>query len=108
MSEQHVLIVVDMQNGVFASPRYDRSGRAERINQLIDRAGRVIFIQHAEGDMTEGSEFWQILPELHHPQGAISVTKTACDSFYRTSLDNVLQELNATRLPSAVVQRIIA
>lgn len=97
MSEQQVLIVIDMQNGVFISPRYDRSGRAECINQLIDRAGRVIFIQHAEGEMSEGSEFWQVLPELHQPEGAISVTKTACDSFYRTTLESVLLELNATR-----------
>lgn len=97
MSEQRVLIVVDMQNGVFASPRYDRSGRVEQINQLIARAGRVIFIQHAEGEMTEGSEYWQVLPELHLPEDALSVTKTACDSFYRTSLDHVLQEqLNVT------------
>lgn len=97
MAEQNVLIVVDMQNGVFESERYDRAGRAALINQLIDRAGRVIFIQHAEGEMTEGSALWDILPELHRPEGAISVTKTACDSFYRTTLESVLKELDTTR-----------
>lgn len=98
MTGKNVLIVVDMQNGVFASPRYDRSGRTALINQLIDRAGRIIFIQHAEGEMTEGSEFWQVLPELHQPAGSVYVTKTACDSFYRTRLDEVLKDLNATGL----------
>jgi len=93
---ENVLIVVDMQNGVFASPRYDRSGRTALINRLIDRAVHIIFIQHAEGEMTEGSELWQVLPELHQPAGSVSVTKTACDSFYRTRLDDVLKDLNAT------------
>lgn len=96
MAEQNVLIVVDMQNGVFASERRDRAGRVAQINRLIDQAGRVIFIQHAEGDMSEGSALWDLLPELHRPDDAISVTKTACDSFYRTGLEAVLNDLQAT------------
>ncbi|CQJ62128.1 isochorismatase family protein [Yersinia rohdei] len=98
MAKDHVVIVVDMQNGVFATPRFDREGRVARINQLIDHASQVIFIQHIEDEMTEGSELWQLLAELHQPEHAISVNKTACDSFYRTSLDEVLAQLGATHL----------
>ncbi len=98
MTKEKVVIVIDMQNGVLANPRFDREGRVTRINQLIDHADQVIFIQHIEDDMTEGSELWQLLPELHHPESAISVNKTACDSFYRTSLDNVIAKLGATHL----------
>lgn len=47
--KNNVLIVVDMQVGVLAMPRYDREGKAALINQLIDAADVVIFIQHAEG-----------------------------------------------------------
>ncbi|TCL05904.1 MULTISPECIES: isochorismatase family protein [Sodalis] len=98
MTGNSLLLVIDMQNGVFATPRFDRAGRVARINQLTARAGQTIFIQHAEGDMAEGSELWQLLPELHRPAGAISVTKTACDAFYRTPLDNILAELGITHL----------
>ncbi|GAA3887720.1 hypothetical protein GCM10022405_11580 [Gibbsiella dentisursi] len=83
------MIVVDMQNGVFATPRHDREGKANLINQLIAAAGRTIFIQHIEGEMVEGSELWQILPELEQPNGAIYVNKTACDAFWNTKLTDV-------------------
>ncbi|PEH54900.1 MULTISPECIES: isochorismatase family protein [Yersinia] len=98
MTREKVVIVIDMQNGVFAHPRFDRAGRIVHINQLIDHADQVIFIQHIEDEMTEGSELWQLLPELHQPESAISVNKTACDSFYRTSLDNIIAKLGATHL----------
>lgn len=98
MTEKNLLLVIDMQNGVFATPRFDRSGRVARINQLTAHAGQTLFIQHAEGEMTEGSELWQLLPELHRPAGALSLTKTACDAFYRTRLDEMLAELGITHL----------
>ncbi len=39
-----VVVVVDMQNGVLASPRFDRDGRCQRINQLTAAADQVIFL----------------------------------------------------------------
>ncbi|QHB33911.1 isochorismatase family protein [Yersinia canariae] len=98
MIKENIVIVIDMQIGVFANPRFDSLGRIARINQLTDHADQIIFIQHIEGEMTEGSELWQLLPELYRPEGAIYVNKTACDSFYRTSLDNVIAELGTTHL----------
>lgn len=88
-----LLIVVDMQNGVFATPRHDREDKATLINQLIVAAERTIFIQHIEGEMAEGSELWQILPELEQPDGAIYVNKTACDAFWNTKLADLLSQL---------------
>ncbi|MFE8103092.1 isochorismatase family protein [Brenneria goodwinii] len=93
-----LLIVVDMQNGVFATPRYDREGRANLINRLVSAADQTIFIQHIEGEMTEGSELWRILPELAQPDGAIYVNKTACDAFWNTELENVLSRLDANNV----------
>lgn len=98
MAEKNVLVVIDMQNGVFATPRYDRVGRTARVNRLSAAADQTIFIQHIEGEMTEESELWQLLPELHRPAGAITVTKIACDAFYRTRLETVLAELGVTHL----------
>ncbi len=81
-----VVVVVDMQNGVLASPRFDRDGRCQRINQLTAAADQVIFIQHVEPGLEVNSEGWQIVPELDQPANAIYVNKTACDSFWQTDL----------------------
>lgn len=91
--KNNVLVVVDMQVGVFAVPRYDKQGKAALINQLIDAADAVIFIQHAEGEMCVDGDLWQIIPELHQPAHAHYVTKTACDAFWHTTLDDLLQRL---------------
>ncbi|MEQ9994771.1 isochorismatase family protein [Pectobacterium versatile] len=93
-----VLIVIDMQNAVFATPRARQAQTVALINQLSDAADRTIFIQHEEDGMLSGSEGWQLLPELHQPEGSLSITKTACDAFYRTSLADVLTELGVNHL----------
>ena len=45
--------------------------------------------------MSEGSALWEIVPELHRPADALYVTKTACDAFWNTSLEEVLDRLHA-------------
>ena len=56
MSEKRVVMVVDMQIGVFATPRINRDACVERINQLTRAADLTIFIQHTEaGGLEEGS-----------------------------------------------------
>lgn len=91
MPAQRVLMVIDMQNGVFETPRFNRETCATRINQLIDAAEIVIFIQHTEPGFEQGSAAFGLLPELIQPTNALYVTKTACDAFYRTELDELLQ-----------------
>lgn len=98
MAAKRVVMVVDMQNGVFATPRIERERCAAQINRLINAADTVIFIQHCEeGGLEEGSEGFALLPELHQPAGALFVTKTACDAFYRTRLEEVLREHHITQ-----------
>lgn len=92
MPASRVLMVIDMQNGVFASPRINREICASRINQLIQAADKVIFIQHAEEGLEPGSEGFDLLPELIQPADSLYVTKTACDAFYRTNLEEVLRD----------------
>ncbi len=93
MVDKRVVMVVDMQNGVFATERIRRAECVARINQLTAAAETVIFIQHAEaGGLEEGSEGFALLPELKQPENALYVTKTACDAFYQTRLENVLRE----------------
>lgn len=98
MSDKRVVMVVDMQNGVFATPRLHRETCSARINQLTQTADIVIFIQHIEdGGLEEGSEGFQLLPELYQPENALYVTKTACDGFYKTRLAEVLREHDITQ-----------
>lgn len=93
MSEKHVVMVIDMQNGVFATPRRQRQECVAKINRLMGAADRVIFIQHIEdGGLEEGSEGFALLSELEQPANALYVTKTACDAFYQTRLEQVLAE----------------
>ncbi|ADD75442.1 Hypothetical Protein PANA_0275 [Pantoea ananatis LMG 20103] len=93
---QRVVMVVDMQNGVFESPRFDRAGRVAQINRLIRQADITLFIQHREGNMIEGSHAFALLPEIEQPQNAYYVTKTACDSFWQTTLASLLSTLAIT------------
>ncbi|ELN2739321.1 isochorismatase family protein [Pluralibacter gergoviae] len=93
MTEPRVVMVVDMQNGVFATPRYQRDACVRQINRLTRQADLVIFIRHAQaGGLEEGSEGFALLPELEQPSGALYVTKTACDAFYSTDLEQVLAQ----------------
>lgn len=48
MSEKRVVMVVDMQNGVFETPRHQREKCVSLISQLTQAADKVIFIQHTE------------------------------------------------------------
>lgn len=97
MSDKRVVMVVDMQQGVFATPRIQREQCVEQINRLTQAADTVIFIQHIEdGGLEEGSDGFQLLPDLYQPAGALYVTKTACDSFYQTRLADVLNEHGIT------------
>ncbi|MGP4131035.1 hypothetical protein OJE16_15280 [Pantoea tagorei] len=43
MMSLKTVVVVDMQNGVFATPRFDQAGCTARINQLTEAADRTIF-----------------------------------------------------------------
>lgn len=108
MSEKRVVLVVDMQNGVFKTPRHQSEKCVSLINQLTRAAEAVIFIQHTEaGGLEEGSEGFALLPDLNQPAGAFYVTKTACDAFYNTSLEALLRERGSMNLLSAAARRII-
>lgn len=89
---QRVVLVVDMQNGVFSSPRFDKAGRVAQINRLTARADIPLFIQHREGTMCEGNEAFELLTEIAQPAGAHYITKTACDSFWQTGLAAQLEQ----------------
>ena len=70
-----VALVVDMQVGVFATPRLDEAGTVARINAqtaaVRAHGGRVVFIRHTDAadGLAEGSDAWQVLPSMVREAG---------------------------------------
>ncbi len=95
------LLVVDVQNGVVAEA-HDRDAVVANIGRLVDRAREaatpVIWIQHADDGLPEGSEAWQYVPELRRRDGEPLVHKHYGDSFEDTSLEAELAERGVGRL----------
>ena len=101
------LLIIDMQKGSFKpyTLRHDTLGTIDRINSL-SAAFRtnhypVIFIQHdgtRENCFLPGAEDWEILPELERLPNDITISKTANDAFYKTSLQETLSEKSITEL----------
>ena len=89
------LLVIDVQNGV-VDGAHDRDGVISRIGSLVERARDadvpVIWVQHADEDMPEGSEEWQYVAELQRRDEEPLVPKQYGDSFEDTTLEELLAE----------------
>jgi nicotinamidase-related amidase len=95
------LLVIDVQNGVVAgTPRRDEV--IANINTLVERARGeqvpVIWVQHSDDGLKEGSEEWQYVPELVRDEGEPLVHKHHGDSFEGTDLESLLAERGVGRL----------
>ena len=95
------LLVVDVQNGVVEGA----PGRDEvvaNIGSLVERARReevpVVWVQHSSDALVQGSDEWQIVPELSPDAAEPLVPKVYGDSFEETSLESVLADLGVGRL----------
>ncbi|ASG05482.1 MULTISPECIES: cysteine hydrolase family protein [Vibrio] len=95
------VLVIDVQNILFdPTPQpFERNEVLTRINKVTDWARQkdisVIFIQHEQtGTPIEyGSEGWQLQSSLHVESSDHFIRKTTPDSFLRTNLESLLQEL---------------
>ncbi len=99
-----VLLVIDMQQGLFDNPRHQDAQVIANINLLADRVrgqhGRVIYVQHDEpgSELEPGSAGWQLHADLAPSPHDSRVRKTACDSFLDTELGFLLAEQSVDRL----------
>ncbi|MGF6743203.1 cysteine hydrolase family protein [Paraburkholderia atlantica] len=95
------LLVIDLQNAVVANA-YRRNEVLDAVNVLIERARTarvpVVWIQHTDDDLTEGSEAWQIVAELVPGPGEAIVEKSYRDAFEDTDLEQVLSRLGVGQL----------
>jgi len=99
------LIVIDMQQSLFASPKHDAAGTIARINRFAERVrsanGVVVWVQHCgpDGDAFDPNQpGWRLLPELRPQATDHFVRKTNCDAFLDTDLADSLAAENINRL----------
>ena len=95
------VVVIDVQNGVVhGAPRRDEV--IANINTVVDRARAadvpVVWVQHQAENLPEGSEQWQVVPELVMADGEPVVHKRYGDSFEATSLEDELAARGVGRL----------
>lgn len=95
------LVVIDVQNGVM-SGAHDRGGVINNITTLVDRARRegvaLVWVQHTSNELAEGSEAWQLVPELSPRETEPLVHKEYGDSFEDTDLEALLAERRIGKL----------
>lgn len=96
-----------MQRGSFTpdAARFDVDGLVARLNALSERVRAsdclVVFVQHngPVGDPHHpDKEGWQLLASLETRPSDAVVTKTACDAFLGTTLEQVLGDNEIERL----------
>ncbi len=101
------LLVVDVQNDVVAHA-HNRDGVIANIVGLVDRARTeqvpVVWVQHSDADMPEGSDGWQYVPELTPQAKEPVVHKRYGDSFEDTELEAILAEREVGHLVVAGAQ----
>ena len=95
------LLIVDVQRDVVANA-HDRDGVIANINAVLakarDAAVPVIWIQHADDGLPEGSDGWQYVDELQRAESEPLVHKHYGDSFEETELESLLAEHKVGRL----------
>jgi nicotinamidase-related amidase len=101
------LLVVDVQNGVVGSA-HERDAVVANIGSLVDKARRedvpVIWVQHSDDGLAQGSEEWLIVPELAPDESEPLVHKHYGDAFEDTELEDALSRLGVGRLIVAGAQ----
>jgi nicotinamidase-related amidase len=95
------LLVIDVQNNVVAGA-HERDAVVANVASLVDRARAqqvpVIWVQHADDQLQEGTEGWEYVPELEQAEGEPVVHKHYGDSFEDTILESELAERGVGRV----------
>jgi nicotinamidase-related amidase len=95
------LVVIDMQRGVVADA-FEVDRVVANINTLVERARAaevpVVWVQHADDDLPEGSDAWQYVDELVRADDEPLVHKHYGDSFEETDLESILADRQVGRL----------
>lgn len=100
-----VLVVMDMQKGLFSVTRHNAEKVVDHINRLghiiRKNGGCVIHVQHnglAEDGLQRGMDGWQILESIEVSLADLVIEKSTCDAFYGTDLDTELRKLSPQKV----------
>ncbi len=95
------LLVVDVQNDVVANA-CRRDDVIANIETLVAHARTeqvpVIWVQHSDDELVEGSDGWQYVPELRRQASEALVHKRYGDAFEDTTLESELTKRHVGRL----------
>jgi nicotinamidase-related amidase len=98
---QSVLLVVDVQVGVMREA-WEADRVLANVSRVVARARRagapVVWIQHADAELVDGSADWQWATEVRPETGEPVIAKHFNSAFEQTTLEATLAELGATRL----------
>ncbi len=101
------LLVIDVQKGVVAG-NHQRDEVVGNISTLVDKARAeevpVIWVQHSDDELPQGSEKWQYVDELQRSESEPLVHKRYGDSFEDTDLESQLSARGVGRLVVAGAQ----
>jgi nicotinamidase-related amidase len=95
------LLVIDMQRNVVVNA-HEVDAVVANINTLVDKARAesvaVVWVQHSDSDMPEGSAGWEFVDELVRNDDEPLVHKSFGDSFEDTNLESLLAERDVGRV----------
>lgn len=99
-----VLLVVDVQAGVMQNA-WDASRVIKNIALAVEKARAqgvpVIWVQHADEEIRDGSPEWQWVPELVPLPDELLIHKQFNSAFEHTTLEDELTKLGATHIALA-------
>ncbi|PHB19695.1 cysteine hydrolase [Bacillus pseudomycoides] len=99
-----VLIVIDLQNGVCYSGDhlFDLRNLLTKVNNRIalyrELHKPIIFVQHCDEELVPEEEPWAINANLDVQEQDFFVRKIHANSFYKTNLKNLLDQLAVHRI----------
>ena len=95
------LLVVDVQNGAVEGA-HERDAVVANVGTVVEKARAaevpVVWVRHSSDNLAQGSEEWEIVPELSPDESEPVVEKRYPDSFEETTLESVLAECGVGRL----------
>lgn len=110
--EETALLVIDVQRALFTRPNpiHKASQLIQTIKDLVERAHlygvKVIYVQHAnQSILQEGTEGWQIHPELVPVDKDTVIQKTQGNTFLGTQLQSVLE---AYRIENLLIAGLVS
>jgi len=99
--DQAVLLVVDVQTGVMHSA-WESARIIQNIGTVVEKArGQhipVIWVQHTDEELVQGTPDWQIVPELIPAEGEMRINKNYNSAFEQTSLEETLASLGIAHI----------